>query len=98
MGSSAQFDATAVHFFHGLLQLRVFRLGGDEDWNVRVGILPEREEILIRRLGLDGVALQSVSAGEAEMRDCTHSRVHHNSAMVEDFLELGGGFGALMRG
>ena len=40
-----------------LLQLREFRLGLLEDGNVRVGVFPEREEILIGRLGLGGVAL-----------------------------------------
>jgi len=30
-----------------LLQLRVFRLGGDEDGDVRVGVFPEREEIFV---------------------------------------------------
>ena len=36
----------------GLLQLRVFGLGGDEDGNVAVGVSPEREEILMRGTGL----------------------------------------------
>jgi len=31
-----------------LLQLRVFRFRSDENRNVRVGVLPGREEILIR--------------------------------------------------
>jgi hypothetical protein len=38
------------------LQLRKFRFRGDEDGNVRVGVFPECEEILIGRLGLGGVA------------------------------------------
>jgi hypothetical protein len=33
-----------------LLELRVLRFCSDEDGNVRVGVFPEREEILIRRL------------------------------------------------
>jgi hypothetical protein len=31
------------------------------------------------------------------MRQCTNRLVDYNSAMFEDFLELGGGFVALMR-
>ena len=38
-----------------LIQLRVFRLGGDEDGNVRIGVLPKSEKILISNLGLCGV-------------------------------------------
>ena len=39
------------------LQLRVLRLGLFQDGNVRVGILPERKEVIIFRAGLGGVAL-----------------------------------------
>jgi eukaryotic-like serine/threonine-protein kinase len=46
------------------LQLRVLRFGFLQDGDVRVGVFPEREEILIRRFGLGGVAVQG--AGEAE--------------------------------
>ena len=35
-----------------LMKLRVLRLRCDEDGNIRVGIFPDREEILIRRFGL----------------------------------------------
>ena len=48
-----------------LLQLCVFRLRLFEDGNVRVGIFPKREEILISRLGFGGVALHGVSAGQS---------------------------------
>jgi hypothetical protein len=37
----------AVHFFLGLSQVRVFRLGRDEYWNVRIGVFPKREEIFV---------------------------------------------------
>ena len=40
-----------------LLQLRVLCLGLFQDGNVRVGILPERKEVMIFRAGLGGVAL-----------------------------------------
>ena len=86
------------NFHHELFQLRVLRLRSDENGNVRVGVFPEREEILIGRLGFGGVALHGIGSADLEMRECTDGFVEHNSAMVEDFLELGGGFAALMRG
>ena len=51
-----------------LLQLRVFRFRSDEDRNVRVGVFPQREEVLIRRLGFGGVALHRVGSADFEMR------------------------------
>ncbi len=36
-----------------LMELRVPRLGSNEDGNVRVGVFPQREEVLIRRELLD---------------------------------------------
>jgi len=39
-----------------LLQLRVLCLGLLEDGNVRVGIFPKGEEILVRHAGFGGVA------------------------------------------
>ena len=50
-----------------LLQLRVLRPGQLGDGNVRVGVFPEREGILIRRLGLGGVALR-VGASDWPLR------------------------------
>src|SRR6266849_6969619 len=81
-----------------LLQLRVFRLGFFQDRDLGVGVFPEREEILICRLGFGGVALHGIGSTDLEMRECSNGFVEHNTAMVEDFLELGGGFAALMRG
>ena len=81
-----------------LLQLRIFRFRSYEDGDVRVGVFPQCEEIQIGRLGLGGVALHGVGSADLEMRECTNGFVEYNSAMGEDFLELGGGFFALMGG
>jgi len=43
-----------------LLKLRVLSFGGDEDGDVGIGVLPQREEILIGRLGFGGVALHGI--------------------------------------
>ena len=48
-----------------LFQFRVLRFRSDENRNVRVGIFPEREEILIGRLSFGGIALHGVGAGQA---------------------------------
>jgi hypothetical protein len=47
------------------VQLRVLGLGLREDRDVGVGVFPQREEILIRRAGLSGVAGERIGAGEA---------------------------------
>ena len=50
-----------------LLHLRILRFGLLQDGDVRVGVFPEGEEILIGGTGLQGVALQGVGAGEAKL-------------------------------
>src|SRR5258708_6406171 len=71
-----------------LLEICILGFGSNEDGNVGVGVFPEREEILIGRLGFVGVALHGIGPADLEMRECTDWFVHDNSAMVEDFLEL----------
>src|ERR1700730_1889094 len=66
--------------------------------NVRVSILPEREEIVIRSPGFDGVALQHVGATQLQMCKSADGFVEHNAAVVEEFLELQRGVAASMRG
>jgi hypothetical protein len=51
-----------------LFQLRVLRFRSDENGNIRVSVLPKREEILIGRFGFGSVALQDVGASEAQVR------------------------------
>jgi hypothetical protein len=81
-----------------LLQLRVFGFGLLEDEDVGVGVFPEREEILISRLGLRAVALHGIGSADLKMGECSDGFVDYNSAMVENFLELGDDFAALVRG
>src|SRR5216683_6335208 len=68
-----------------LLQLRVFGLGSDEDGNVRVGVFPEGEEILIRaaRFAAKGISigpgcrlrLKRVGARKTEVGQCAQREV-----------------------
>src|SRR5208283_2492843 len=81
-----------------LLQFRVLCLCLLENGNVGVGVFPEGEEILIGCARLGDVTLQGVCASKVEMAQCTDGPVLHNPAMVEDLLELGYCFAALMRG
>ncbi len=61
-------------------------------------MVPQGEEILICGFGLGGVALQRAGASEAEMGECGDGLVYDDARVVEDFLELGGGFVPLTRG
>ena len=51
------------------MKLRVLRFRIDEDRNVRICVLPRREEIPIRRFGLGGVALHGIGSADLEMRE-----------------------------
>ena len=70
MPSPIRFGPTYERKPPQLLQLRVLRFRSDEDGDVRVGVFPEREEILIGRLGLGGVALHGVGSADLEMGEC----------------------------
>src|SRR6202049_5088479 len=88
-------------------QFRVFRFRSDEDGDAGVGVFPEREEILVAGPGfgacgvsigtLDGLRLKRVGAGEAEVGERAGRAIPQEAAMVEDFLEFGGGGRALLR-
>jgi hypothetical protein len=80
-----------------LFQFRVLCLSSDEDGNVGVRVLPKREEILIGRLGLGGVALHGVGASKAKVRQGTQGKVDDNATMIEKFLKFRGGFGSLLQ-
>ena len=80
------------------LQLRILRFGFLQDGDVGVSVFPQREEILIRCAGFGGVALHSVSAGEAEMSKRCEGKVHDDAWMVEKFLELSRGLRTLILG
>ena len=58
-GSKVRILATTLPQFSSasLFQHRVLCFRRDENRNVRVGVFPEREELLIRGAGLHGVAL-----------------------------------------
>jgi hypothetical protein len=49
------------------LQLGVFGFGGDEDGDVRIGVFPEGEEVLVRVTGIGLVGLCGVGARYSEL-------------------------------
>ena len=48
-----------------LLQLREFSFCSDENGDVRVGVFPEGEEILVRSASFCRIARESLSAGQS---------------------------------
>ncbi len=86
----------AISDVRQLLQLRVLRLGFPQDGDVGVGVFPEREEVLVLRASLDGVAGKGVGASEAQVRQCADYIISRYSRMVDNLLELGGSSRALM--
>jgi hypothetical protein len=83
-----------VHGFRqeSLFQLRVSRLGSDEDGDLRVGVLPQREEILIGSTRFGPVALRRVGATQLQMRKCADQVVLYDASVIENFLKFPRGF------
>src|SRR6516225_1065353 len=81
-----------------LLNPRIFRLRLQVDGNVRVGILPQGQEVFIRRQCTDAggvgiragsvLRLQGIGARHAEVRKRSRPAVTNNSAVGENLLEL----------
>src|SRR5260370_9210976 len=71
-----------------LLQLRVFRLSLLQDWNVMVGVFPQRQEILIRGAALGGVALARKGPCGCECGQPAAGFLQNNTTMVEVSLKL----------
>ena len=80
-----------------LLQLRIFSLGLLQDGDVGVGILPEREELVVSGLRLCTVRLQSESPGTTNERESVQRIICHQGAMVDKFLKLRGGFCTVLK-
>jgi hypothetical protein len=72
-----------------LLQSRVLHFRSNENGNVRVGVSPEPEKILVCRLGLGDFALHGIGTGKAKMGECTQRVTIHRTTMVHVFLEFG---------
>src|SRR6516164_824666 len=80
-----------------LVQLRILGFGLLVDRGIGVGILPERQEILIRRFGFRSVPLYHVSPCETEVRQRSRRVDEKVSAILNDLLKLGSGFRSAMQ-
>jgi hypothetical protein len=80
------------------MQLRGFGLCSDQDGNVRVGVFPSGEEILVGAISFGGVTLQGVRASDAEMSQGANRSVSDNTSVIQDFLKFGGSGASLTRG
>jgi hypothetical protein len=54
-----------------------------QDGDVRIGVFPKGEEILVGGASLGRVALECIGAGEG-----TERKIQHDPALVDDLLEL----------
>jgi len=78
---ASQFHCVQANFAPGqekLLQkplwwLGVLRFRSDEDGDVRVGVFPQREEILIRGAGFRSVTLRGVRTGKSQDKEQANS-------------------------
>ena len=68
-----------------------------ENRNVRVGVLPQRQEIVVGAFRLHGVARERERSRQLQARHRVHGIDEHDASMIENPLELGGGLGGLMR-
>ena len=80
-----------------LLELRIFRLSLLQNGDFRIGILPQREEILISGFCLCCVSGQNIGSPQLQARQNSDRIASHDSPMIDNLLELRAGFGALMR-
>jgi hypothetical protein len=88
-----------------LLQSCVLDFGLLEDGDVGVGVFPKGEEVLVSGerpnagsvgiRALHGFRLQCIRTSHAQMRQRSRPAVPDDPAVVENLLELGGGFFAL---
>src|SRR5437867_6434299 len=71
-----------------LLQLRVLRLGLLKGADVGIGLVPEREEILIAAFCFVCLAIHCIRSGKLQMSQRTQWKVHCKARMAENLLEL----------
>src|SRR5262249_6360189 len=81
----------------GSLQFGVFSFGLLQDGDVRVGVFPEGEEILISSARMGLVACQGVRARQSQMRQCRDWGIPNNLAMLKDLMKFYGRFFSLAR-
>src|ERR1700676_2632082 len=86
-------SVSTIPFLASSVQSRVLFAGFGQQSQVGVGVLPEREEILVSLLGFGGVAGEYGGARQADVGQRIE-RPPVGAFVVEHFLELGRGFRA----
>jgi hypothetical protein len=92
-GNAGKMPAPRVKF---LLQFIGFGFGFAEDWDVGIGIFPQREEFLIGGAGLGVVAGEGFGARDADVRESAGQAILNEAAMVENLLEFRRGGASLL--
>ena len=60
-----------------------------EYWNIRIGIFPRNEEIIVGFAGVLAVSLHGIRLGNTELRKGSIDVPPTRSAMAQEFLQLG---------
>jgi len=72
------------------------------DGNVGVGVFPEGEKVFVRRQRAHscriGIDARGIFLLATHTPNCASAPVEHQAAVVEDLLEFGGGFVAIVFG
>ena len=79
-----------------LLQLRVLRLGFFQNGDVRVGVLPEGEKVLVDAFRFGAISLHGISSTQLPVCQSAYGIAGHDPAVIKNLLEFGGGFGSLV--
>jgi hypothetical protein len=79
------------------VQLRVFCFGLLQEGDVRVGVFPERGEVLVGALGFALVSRQNVGPAQFQVRQCADGLTPDDAGVIENLLKLSGSCGALLR-
>src|SRR5437870_733778 len=83
--------------FPRLRQPGVFRPCFVDHRDCRVGVLPQRKEIVVGAFRLHGVARERERSCQLQARHGVHGVGEHDTSVIENPLELGGGLCGLMR-
>ena len=62
-----------------------------------VGVLPQRKQIVVHALRLDGIARERQRSRQLQPRERVYGIDEHDASMVDNPLELGGGLYRLLR-
>jgi hypothetical protein len=81
-----------------IFQFGTFGFGGNKDGNVRVGVFPERQKVLVAVLVASPrptvITLKCICSGEIQIGSHATDLISNKPTMVQDFSKLISGFDA----